>query len=66
MDRYQIIGTDECGQEFFVANNLKESQVSKKLKKARETYEEARGFSVELMVDYYARAQSEYDDERYL
>ena len=48
------MGIDECGSEFFVADNLTESAAYAKAEEARERFEEARRIFVEEMIDYRA------------
>ncbi len=61
-DKYQVLGVDECGQEFFIANNLSREAADKKADEAHENYPEARSIFVEMMVDYYAEWQQRWED----
>ena len=54
MTKFRVMGTDECGSEFFIAHNLTENAAYKKAGEARETFEEARSIFVEEMIDYTA------------
>ena len=55
MTKFRVMGTDECGSEFFIAHNLTENAAYKKAGEARETFEEARSIFVEEMIDYDAK-----------
>lgn len=60
MTKYRVMGTDECGSEFFIADNLTETAAYKKAGEAREIFEEARSIFVEEMVDYRAEAMARW------
>ena len=65
MAKYRVMGVDECGSEFFVADNLSESAAYAKAEEARERFEEARSIFVEMMIDYRAEAMARYDNDEY-
>ena len=60
MTKFRVMGTDECGSEFFIAHNLTENAAYKKAGEARETFEEARSIFVEEMIDYAAEAHDRW------
>ena len=60
MTKYRVMGIDECGSEFFVADNLTESAAYAKAEEARERFEEARSIFVEKMIDYHAEAMDRW------
>jgi hypothetical protein len=61
MTKYRVMGTDECGSEFFIAHNLTEDAAYTRAGEARETFEEARSIFVEPMIDYAAEARDRYN-----
>ncbi len=65
-DKYRVMGIDECGTEFCVANDLTKLQAWNKLFAAQEEYPECGGFQVELQVDYHAMYANMDEDELYM
>jgi hypothetical protein len=63
MTKYRVMGIDECGSEFFVADNLAVTVAYKMADEARERFEEARSIFVEEMIDYRAEAMARYDND---
>ena len=60
MTKYRVMGIDECGSEFFIADKLTKVEVAKKFIEATERFEEARSIFVEEMIDYTALYNERY------
>jgi hypothetical protein len=60
MTKYRVMGIDECGSEFFVADNLTRTAANDAASEALEEFVEARRIFVEPMIDYHAEAMARY------